>query len=112
MKKQSYVLVWGTVLGVFLSFLIINIVFAIVNPLPVDNLEELIGAITKFIFNVAIIIAPIMFIIAGFFFITSAGEPEKVRRARNVFIYTLIGLVLVLLATGIYELIKSILSGE
>ena len=98
-------------MGVFLSFLIINIVFAIENPLPWESIEELIGAITNFIFRVAVIVAPIMFIIAGFFFITSAGEPEKVRKARNVFNYTLIGLVVVLLATGMYELIKSILSG-
>jgi len=81
------------------------------NPLDAENVQELIGAITFFIWRLALAIAPVMFIIAGFLFITSGGDPNRVRTARNLFLYTVIGLAVVLLASGLYEVIKSILGG-
>lgn len=101
------------VLSLVLNILIFNtaVAFEIPNPLKFESVQELIGAITGFIFQLGVIIAPIMFIISGYFFMTSGGEPEKVRKAKNMFVYTLIGLVVVLTATGMYNLIVSILGG-
>ncbi len=81
------------------------------NPLCAENIQELIGAISGFIWRLALAIAPIMFIIAGLLFITSGGDPGRVRTAKNLFLYTVIGLAIVLLASGLYEVIKSILGG-
>jgi hypothetical protein len=81
------------------------------NPLQAESVQELIGKISWFVWRLAIAIAPIMFIIAGFLWITSAGEPGRVRTAKNMFLYTAIGLAIVLLASGLYEVLKSILGG-
>jgi len=81
------------------------------NPLGKENIQEVIGAISSFVWKLAIAIAPVMFIIAGLLFITSGGDPGRVRTAKNLFLYTVIGLAIVLLASGLYEVIKSILGG-
>jgi len=79
------------------------------NPLRVDTLEQLIEAITGFVFNLALILAPLLLIIAGILFVTSAGIPGRVTQAKNMAIYTIIGLIIVLLATGLVDEIQSIL---
>ena len=79
------------------------------NPLNVDTFEELIGNIINFIFNFALVFAPLMFIVAGFLFITASGDPEKIKTAKTVIWYTLIGLVIVMLAKGIIKVIEEIM---
>ena len=114
MKQTPHAVILGVSLGMVLSFLIVNISHALVmeNPIGFDNLQELIEAIAIFVFRLALIIAPIMLIYAGFLFITSSGEPEKVRKAKNVFVYTLIGLVIVLTAWGLVAVIESVLQSS
>jgi len=82
------------------------------NPLRADTLEELITAITGFVFELALILAPLLLIIAGIWFVTSAGNPNRVTQAKNIAIYTIIGFIIVLLATGLVELIEEVLKGE
>lgn len=84
-------------------------VFEIRNPLEAESFEQLIGAISNFIFWIGMAIAPVMFIVAGFFFVTSAGDPKKVQTAKGVALYTIIGLVVILLASGLIKVLESIL---
>ena len=119
MKKAYRSLILGLTIGLILTFLIVNIVFAtIINIQPPwgpdgpENIRELIQAIAVFIFQLALIVAPIMFIYAGFLFITSSGEQEKVRKAKNAFTYTLIGLVIVLAANGLVLVIESVFTQQ
>jgi hypothetical protein len=55
-------------------------------------------------------ILPIIIIIAGFLFLTSGGDPEKVRTAKRMIFWAIIGLAIVVLARGIISVIKGILS--
>jgi cytochrome bd-type quinol oxidase subunit 2 len=61
-----------------------------------------INGLVKTIINVLSIIvglvAVIMIIIGGFRYITSAGNPEQAKTARNTILYAIIGLVIVALA--------------
>ena len=81
------------------------------NPLQNCDFQELIEKLIDFIFVVAIVIAPIMIIVAAFYFLTSGGDPEKVRTAKRIIFWTLIGLFIVLLAKGIPSIVKQILEG-
>jgi len=82
----------------------------ICNPLKYGNFEDLIKAIINdFLIPVGITVAGIMFVIAGALFVTSAGDPEKVRTARRVMIYTAVGLAVILLASGLIAVLQSIL---
>lgn len=80
------------------------------NPLEADTIEELIDAIIDFIFWVAVALAPLMVLIGAFYFITSGGDPAKLQTAKNIILYTVIGLAIVMLSKGVISAIKMILS--
>jgi len=78
------------------------------NPLKAKTFEELVNNIVNFIYKLALLIAPIMFIIAGLAFITAAGDPAKIKQAKDIALWTAIGLMVVLMATGIIKVIQEI----
>ncbi|MBI2042117.1 MAG: hypothetical protein HYT20_03845, partial [Candidatus Nealsonbacteria bacterium] len=79
------------------------------NPLGVNTFEDLLNKIIGFVFWVGIVLAPIMFIIAGFMYVISGGSPQKVQTAKKIMIYTAIGLAVLLLARGLVVALKSII---
>jgi uncharacterized repeat protein (TIGR02543 family) len=81
------------------------------NPLKAGSFEEFITTLINLIFWVALGIVPLLIIIAGFYFMTSGGDPERIRKAKTILIYTLIGFTIVLLARGIIEVIRRTLGG-
>ena len=98
----------------FTLFLTASPVFAqggvvIENPLSSNTLEELIDNILNFIFWVATALAPLMIVIAGFYFITSGGDPAKIQAAKNIILYTVIGYSIILLSKGLILVIKEVL---
>jgi len=82
------------------------------NPFKNVTFEKLIENIIKFIFWVAMAIAPIMVIVAAFYFLTSGGDPEKIRTAKRIIFWTFIGLIIVFLAKGIIAVIGQLLGGS
>jgi len=84
----------------------------LINPLACDTFSECIEIVIGFIFWIAVAIVPIIIIIAGFLFLTSGGDPEKVRTAKKMIFWTVIGLAIVLLAKGIISVIKSVISKQ
>ncbi len=98
----------------FVPMVVIGETVRIPNPLGEDmkNLEDLIHAIVSFIRNVALMIAPIIFIIAGLMYYFAGGDPEKAKTATNMIKWTLIGLTIILVANGITAVIKDIMGVE
>ncbi|KPJ56744.1 hypothetical protein AMJ49_03975 [Parcubacteria bacterium DG_74_2] len=86
-------------------------VVCICNPLKATSTEALIDSIVDFIFWFGVALAPLMIIIAGFFFLTAAGEPDKINKAKNIITYTFIGLLIILLAKGLISALKTVLGG-
>jgi hypothetical protein len=74
------------------------------NPLKAKTFAELINNIIDIIFTLALAIAPVMIIIAGLLFVTSAGSPGQIETAKKIILYTLIGFVIVLMAKGFINL--------
>lgn len=79
------------------------------NPIKWNNFADLINALIDFLFNVALLVVPIMIIIGGFYFITAAGEPAKIETGKRLIWYALIGLIIILLAKGVVTMVKTIL---
>ena len=79
------------------------------SPLSATTFGALIGDITNFIFYFAVVLAPILFIIAGFYFTTAGGDAGRINTAKNIATLTIIGLAIIFLAKGIIEVIKSVL---
>ena len=85
--------------------------FEIPNPLGegVTDFATLVRVIAQWIFNLAIPIAVAMIVYAGILFLTSAGDTSKVTKARQVLMYAVIGLAIILIGSGFITLIQSIL---
>ena len=79
------------------------------NPLEYETFGELIDAIIKFIFYIAVVIAPLMAIIGAFYILTAGGDPKKIGTGKNIIVYTLVGLAIILLARGLIAMIESVI---
>ncbi|MGB2762554.1 MAG: hypothetical protein WBC21_03380 [Minisyncoccales bacterium] len=107
MRKSLFILSAGFIL--FTPLIIQGV--EIENPLDCATIDCIIISIVSFIFYIALAIAPIMFIIAGLAFVTAAGDPVKIQKAKDIVLWTVIGLVIVLLSYGIINVIKEIFTG-
>jgi len=74
---------------------------------PVLGADGVIAKVTNIIAIVAGIAAVIMIIISGLLFVTAGGDPQRVATARNTIIYTLIGIVVIVMAKFIIVFIVS-----
>ena len=79
-------------------------------PFQISGFMELIDRILSWLVRIAIPVAVLMILISGIMFLASQGNPSKVTQAKTVFIYTIIGLSVVLIGKGFLSLIISILS--
>lgn len=106
------------IFGLFFIILIISVhgalALEILNPLGDggSDIPTLINTIAKWLLGIGSTIAVIVILWAAFLFMTSGGNQTKVTLARQTLWYAIIGLALLLLATGVSELVKNILSGK
>ena len=108
MKKTFQILIL-----IFLGFILPTIALAqvitIENPLEVDSFEEIIDNLIDLVFNLSLVIAPLMIVWAGGLYITSSGNPDQTTKAKNIIIYTLTGFAVILLSKGFVAIIKELL---
>ncbi len=85
-------------------------VVTISNPLTgVNNFTDLITKISTAVSAFIGAIAVVILIIAGIYFLISAGDPGKVQKAKEMVKYAVIGIVIALTAETIVILIKWVL---
>jgi hypothetical protein len=83
--------------------------FELKNPLKFDSFEELIDNLINFIFVIGVVLAPLFYLLAGINIVTAAGNPQKVTTAKNIALYTTIGLFVILFAKGLISVLKSVI---
>lgn len=76
-----------------------------------SNLVDTIFAVIKGLLGVVFVVAVLMFVIAGLFFLTSAGS-ERADQARDMVTYAIIGLVVSVLGYAIVVFLSKALRGE
>lgn len=96
-------------ISILLSLPIIVLAVEFQNPLEYETFGELIDAIIDFIFYIAVVVAPLMIIIGAFYLLTAGGDPKKIGTGKNIIIYTLIGLAIVMLARGLIAMVESVI---
>jgi len=74
-----------------------------------DDVVQIIQNIGVWFFRVFLVATIIAFIIAGFFYLTAAGNPNNMTRAHNMIKYALIGVVVALLAGSAVAIVESFL---
>lgn len=78
---------------------------AIKNPLKNDDLFAFINSIIDAALKLGAIVAVIAIILAGFMFVTAHGDEEKIKTAKKILLYAVIGMVILLGARMISEVI-------
>jgi len=89
---------------IFISFLFFTSftqAVSIDNPLEHKDFKRLIAGITAAVAGLIGGIATIMFLIAGIYFLTSAGDPGRLETAKSCLKYAIIGTVIALSAGAI-----------
>lgn len=76
------------------------------NPLAAQNLQEFLEMIIDFLFWIGLALAPVFILIAAFYFMTAAGNPAQIETGRRIITYTVIGLIIIIMARGAVELIQ------
>jgi len=79
------------------------------NPLGNKTLEQIIQGVVNFIFGLALLICPIFIVWGGFEIATANGAEAKIKEGRQKITYSLVGLVIIALASTFVAVIKSIL---
>ncbi len=77
------------------------------NPICYDNINDLLDAILKIVAGLASVVAILMFIWAGFQYVTAQGDTEKVTSAHKTLRNTAIGTAILLSAELIAKIIQN-----
>lgn len=75
---------------------------------PILGEGGVLDRITNYLFVILLMVAAIFIIIAGFQFVTAAGDPEKLNKAKISLLYALIGVLVAFSAKGLVKLIETI----
>lgn len=99
---------------IFLSILALfsfNFAFGleIENPLKYSSFANLFNALVSFLFNLGLVVAPLMIVVAAYFFLFSGGDPKNIETAKKIIIYTFVGLLILFLSKAIVALFKNAL---
>ena len=78
-------------------------------PDTVDTFGELIGNILKIIYPLAGIALFLLILYGGFTWLTSAGDPEKVRKGIDTIVNAVIGIVIIVFAYVATKVVGGIL---
>ncbi|MES2876055.1 MAG: hypothetical protein V4678_01140 [Patescibacteria group bacterium] len=81
-----------------LSYLAARIPAGGETGIPVVTAENAVNGILNTVYLAAGIIAVIVIIISGMFYVISQGDPSKIKRAKDGILYSVVGLVVVLFA--------------
>ncbi len=111
----------------FMALLFAPVVFAAVNIPPpntgnvagstgvigtIGDIATLFCGIINWIFWGLIVVAIVMFLLGGYRYATSGGDPEKVHGATKSLTFAVIGIVVALVAAGVPYLVGSFLQGS
>lgn len=77
------------------------------NPIPnINSIEGLIKTILEALIKIGIPLVALAIVYSGFLFVAARGKPDALKKAKDAFIYSLIGGVILLGAWAIATLLK------
>jgi len=77
---------------------------------PKPDIWLLLNTIIAWLFGILLIVAVIFLIIAGFFFITAQGDPDRVKKARDFVLWAIIGILVAFAARGLVWFVNQLVS--
>jgi len=80
------------------------------KPKRIGELFGILDNVFQYIFPLAGLICVVFIIIGGYMWMSAAGDPSRVKTAQDTLTWAIIGLVVVLLAVAIIEVIVRFIS--
>ncbi|RLC40375.1 MAG: hypothetical protein DRH33_00250 [Candidatus Nealsonbacteria bacterium] len=99
----------GLLIGYILLVPVIVSGITIEPPISATSIPALVDRITNWTFYIGIILAPLMILVGAFYFMTAAGDPNRVETGKKIIFWTIVGLAIILLSRMIIGIIRSIL---
>ncbi len=78
------------------------------NPIACNDATCLISQVIRYILGVIAILATLMFVWGGVMMLTSAGNADRVKRAKETLAWAAIGIIIIILS---WAIIRFVLSG-
>lgn len=67
------------------------------NPLNgIETIEQLIPAILKIVVQLGVVVCTFFIIYAGFLYVTALGNEDKIKKAHSIFLYSVLGTMVLL----------------
>lgn len=86
-----------------------GISFTLTNPLGANKTpEEIIKGIISYVRTLGLIIAPLMYVWGAFLMLTAGGDAKKVGIAKQLFLWTTIGIAVLLVAEGLVIVVQDL----
>lgn len=98
-----------------LLIVVLLVPFVVTIAADADKEADIAGtikSITTWMVNIAVAVAILMYIVAGFFWMSDAGNAERAKMAKSIVVSTTIGLIIVLMAAGLANVIKGFIKYE
>jgi hypothetical protein len=113
LSKNKKILFSLTLLGLFLfTSPVLADSAELTSPISAKTFCELLTQIATAVGALVASLGTIFIIWSGILYLTSAGSPEKINKAKTALTYAIIGIVVGVLATTIVEVIKNVLSAS
>jgi len=71
------------------------------------NVVGLVNLIFNFVWPIVVAVVIVLFILAGFIFLTAQGEPNKVAQARLAVVWGIVGVAVIILAYSIISIVRT-----
>lgn len=81
-------------------------------PAPELNVMQVFDSIIDWLFTILLVVAAIFIIVAGYYFVTAQGDPDRIAKARQFVLYALIGVLVGFVAKGLVILVSKIVGYE
>ncbi len=113
-KERSIIKIKKSKMKKVLSTLILT---ALLLSVPLVTLaqdidpEVALERIFNWLFGIAITLAAVCILLAAFYFITAAGNPEQANKGRQWLLYAVVGVVIALVARGVPMMVERIIMG-
>jgi fumarate reductase subunit D len=117
MKKKFYKYLCSSIV-VGVGFLPILAIAAATNPITQGYTFDPTGVEGTFEFikttvaGIIFILGILMILYAAFLYMTSAGDDSRIEKAKKTFIYGIVGIIIALLAYGIWTTVVSFLTAS
>lgn len=106
MRKVQKARIWALYIGAGLPFVITSAAFAATGE--VGTVQSFIQSVIKVLASLAGLVATGFFVIGGFSYITSSGNPEHLDRAKRTLFYSSLGLAITIAAFVISNIVTSL----